>query len=101
MRELATWYVPEGETHHLTFPEPATVCNDRGDLYAVVVVEEADTDDPVLLKQYGAGDTVVARLEAYSDIRDEDVSNLLWELSRDETGRYDFEESVRDASDVM
>lgn len=103
--KLETWYIPEGETHHLTVvglrvgneeSEPL-VCVDGTALLMVVEVEEAEHDGPVLLKQFGASDLLLAGLSPATLDPGQEV-----EVRRYEGGGYEVSMgTVEDASDAM
>ena len=105
--QLDTWYIPEGETHHVGLPsfkidgqDRCLVCDDRGDLLVPVYVQEADHDGLLLLKQFGAAPALIETVRAAQEYGDIDPSGRLWAVSRTETG-YQVEEAVGDASDLM
>jgi len=66
-----TYYVPEGETRTLTVAgvtppgaeeEEPLAFVDGSALFLLCVVEEADTEDPLLLKQFGASQLLLEGL---------------------------------------
>lgn len=60
--ELSTYYIPTGETRTVQFCQlrrgqdsaRSWWADDNGTLLAVVTVEQAETDEPLLLKQFSA-----------------------------------------------
>lgn len=103
-----TWYVPEGETHRIELPSlrdgneegRAFVVDDRGTLFLPCYVEEADTDDLVLLQQYNAG-RLVETLRSMEEYGDMDVDGGVFDLTRRSSG-YDLEKvGVDSLSDAM
>lgn len=91
----ATYYVPEGETRTLKVvgvrlgnEESAPLCFvDGSALFLLCRVAEADTDEPLLLKQFGASNLLLAGLSP---------ENLgpgqVVKVSRYEGGGYSVEE---------
>lgn len=99
-----TYYVPEGEIRTLEVvgvrigneeAEPFIVV-DGSALLMLVVVEEADTDEPLLLKQFGASQLLLAGLNPESL----DPGQVV-EVSRYEGGGYEVTTGVEDAADAM
>lgn len=105
-----TWYIPEGEQHHLTVTGVRTG-NEAAEamwfvdgrstqaLYLLVTVEEAETDDPLLLKQFGAVDLMAAGLHPDDLEPGERVR-----VRRYEGGGFEVEkdpDAVDDASEAM
>lgn len=98
-----TYYVPEGETRTLTVvgvrvgnEEAEPLCFVDGTaLFLLCTVEEAETDDHLMLKQFGASDLLLAGLSPATL----DPGQVV-EVSRFEGGGYGVE--VRDgAADAM
>lgn len=105
---IGTFYVPEGKTRTVTFPQlregndssRVLLVDDRGTLMAPCYVEEADTDGLLMLKQYNA-DRVIASIEAAVEWGDRDPSGP-WEITRTDDGTYHVEHAAaHDASDAM
>lgn len=101
-----TYYVPEGETRTLEVvgvrigneeAEPFAVV-DGSALLLLVTVREADTSDPLLLKQFGASQLLLAGLNP-----DQLDTGQVVEVSRFEGGGYevDLDPGVEDATDAM
>lgn len=100
-----TYYVPEGETRTLKVvgvrignseAEPF-VCVDGSALLLLCRVEEAETEDPLLLKQFGASQLLLAGLNPATLDPGQEV-----EVRRFEGGGYEVEiESVDSAGDAM
>lgn len=90
--EMGTYYIPEGETRHIRFPQFAMGdgpgrsfwTDDRGTLTAIVEVREADTDRPLLLNQYNA-DRLIRDL--LLDLADRDPGDWV-RVSRFEDGGF-------------
>lgn len=108
MRNLGTWFVREGDEATLTLPslregnEESEVlfCDDRGTLLLPCYIEEADSDDLMLLKQYNA-DRVVAKLEMMEEYEGLGPGDRI-RLERGESGRLSVEPlSVTSADDAM
>lgn len=102
-----TWYVPEGETVRLTVvgirignDEARPLCFADGTaLYLLAEIEEADSDGPLFLKQFGATDLMLAGLHP-----DELDPGQVVEIRRFEGGGYEVEldpDEVEDAADAM
>lgn len=103
-----TWYIPEGETHHLeltgvrTGNEAAEVLyftdgRSVEALYCLVTVDEADSDDPMLLKQFGAVELMAAGFNPGMAEPGE-----RFRVRRYEGGGFDVENlEVSDAADAM
>lgn len=107
LSNVSTYYVPEGETRRLEVVgvrhgnEEATAFAfvDGSALYLLCRVEEASTDEPLLLKQFGADRLLLAGL--HPDHLD---PGQVVEVSRYEGGGYEVEidpETPTDASDAM
>lgn len=68
--EPGTYYVPEGETRHLTVvgvrignePAEPLAWIDGSALCILCTIREAETDDPLILKQFGASQLLLAGL---------------------------------------
>lgn len=100
-----TYYVPEGETRTLTVvgvrvgneaSEPLAFV-DGSALFMLCTIDEASTDDPVLLKQFGASDLLLAGLHPRALEPGQVVK-----VSRYEGGGYEVElDQVEDATDAM
>lgn len=111
LQDLSTFYIPEGKTRTVTFPtlrpgneEGRTMlADDRGTLLAPAYIEEAETDELLLLKQYNAGTLIGSiRMMVKHDILE---SGQPLEITRLESGGYEaepvVEETVETADDVM
>lgn len=107
MKELGTYYIPEGQTRTVRFPTlrngndeaEILLADDRDTLLAPVYVEEADTERMLLLKQFGAGRLVekLRMMEEYEDLSPGDTV----EIYRGES-RYEAKmATVKDAADAM
>lgn len=100
----STYYVPEGETRHLSVvgvrignEESEPLCFvDGSALFLLCTVEEADTDNPLFLKQYGASQLLLAGLNPEAL----DPGQVV-EVRRYEGGGYEVSMGVEDASDAM
>lgn len=99
-----TYYVPEGETRTLEVlgvrlgneeSEPL-VFVDGTALFLLCHVEEADTDEPLMLKQFGASQLLLAGLSPGSL----DPGQVV-EVTRYEGGGYDVELSLEGVEDAM
>lgn len=102
-----TWYVPEGETQRFEVvgmrvgneeAEPMW-WKDGSALMLVVRAEDSTADSPVVLKQFGAADLVLAGLNP----RNLDPGQVV-EVSRYEGGGYGVDidpDAVEDAADAM
>lgn len=105
-----TWYIPEGESHHLTVTGVRTG-NEEAEvfyfvdgrstqaLYLLCEVDEADSDEPLLLKQFGAVDLMAAGLQPTALEPGDRVR-----VRRYEGGGFEVEnepDGVEDASDAM
>lgn len=102
----ATYYVPEGETRTLEVvgiqvsggeAEPL-VFVDGTALFLLAVVREAETDQPLILKQFGASQLLLAGLNPASL----DPGQVV-EISRFEGGGYEVEldPGVESADEAM
>lgn len=110
LHHAGTFYVPEGETRTVHLPslregndESRTLLfSSRGEVYVPAYVEEADSDDLLLLNQYNAEGFIEA-VKAAVEYGDVDPSDGVWLLSRDDTGRLDVEHrrGPEDASEAM
>lgn len=108
LSNIGTYYVPEGETRHFRVvgvraegeeEEQPFAFIDGSALYLLCTVAEADTDDPLLLKQFGADRLLLAGL--HPDHLDPGQG---FEITRYEGGGYEVEidpEAVDDVSDAM
>lgn len=96
--EMGTYYVPDGESRTLTFLEyrrgndssRTFWCDDNGTLLAIVGVQEAETDGPLLLKQHGAA-RLIRRLMVLVETDAWDPSEQAVKVTRSETGNYSAE----------
>lgn len=102
--EPGTYYVPEGETRHFRVvgvsignseSEPL-VWVDGSALCALVTCQEAETDDPLILKQFGASQLLLAGLNPRALDTGQEV-----EVRRYEGGGYEVTTGVEDAADAM
>lgn len=112
MREVGTFYIPEGATRTVTFPAlrdgndegEVLLCDDRGTLLAPCYVAEADSDGLLMLKQYNAGSLVGSlRMLWRHDLAE---PGQAVRIKRLEGGGFDVEpvaepEPVDEASDAM
>lgn len=112
MKEMGTFFIPEGATRTVTFPglregndeSHVLLCNDRGTLLAPAYVEEAESDGLLMLKQYNAGSLVGSlRMLWRHDLAD---AGQPVEIRRLEGGGYDVDAVVQDddlddAADAM
>lgn len=105
--ELGTYYIPEGQTRTITFPtlrngnneSEILVADDRDTLLAPVYVEEADTDQMLLLKQFGAG-RLIEKLKMMAEYEDLEPGDTV-EIYRGEN-RYEAKmATVKDMADAM
>lgn len=107
LSNVGTYYVPEGETRRLEIVgvrhgnEEATpfAFVDGSALYLLCTVEEAATDSPLLLKQFGADRLLLAGLHP-----DHLEPGQVVEISRYEGGGYEVEidpDGIDDAADAM
>lgn len=105
MEILDTWYIPEGETHHITLPSlrdgneegRALLVDDRGDLILPCYVEEADHDGLLVLKQFDAAAAVIETMRAakrYADIEPDEVQ---WTVKRRVDGSYRVDHEAVDS----
>lgn len=105
--DLGTYYVPEGETRRLEVVPVEIDSNGREEplafvdgsaLYLLCRIREAETDEPLLLKQFGAQRLLLAGLTPHQLDPGQEV-----EVSRYEGGGYEVElepdapDSVADA----
>lgn len=105
LSNLSTYYVPEGETRHLTVvgasigdsdDEPLAFI-DGSALYLLCTVEEASTDEPLLLKQFGSDRLLLAGLHPDHLDPGQEV-----EVTRYENSRYEVEiGGIDGVSDAM
>lgn len=104
---LSTYYVPEGEDRRLTITgvsidgedEEAFAFVDGSALYLLCTVREAKSAEPLLLKQFGASELLLAGLTPQTLEPGQVV-----EVERYEGGGYRVEldpDDVEDASDAM
>lgn len=103
-----TWYIPEGESHHLTVcgvrtgneaAEALWFVDGRSTqaLYLLVEVEEAASDGPMFLKQFGAVELMAAGLHP-GDAEPGDR----FRVERYEGGGFRVErDDLEDAADAM
>lgn len=107
IREMGTYYIPEGQTRTVTFPtlrngnEEAEilVADDRDTLLAPVYVEEADTERMLLLKQFGAG-RLIEKLKMMAEYEDLEPGDTV-EIYRGEN-RYEAKmKTAKSAADAM
>lgn len=96
MDRFGTYFIPDGETRTLVIVEDWLAYR-NGNLFMVVGVEEAETEDPLLLNQYSAEDLYLALRQDQPD------PGTRVQVSRD--GSY-FEvevdpEAVENADDAM
>lgn len=101
-----TYYVPEGESRRLTVVGVSTADSntsteplcfiDGSALLLLCTVAEAETDDPLFLKQFGASELLLAGLHP----RQLDPGQEL-RLRRFEGGGYEVEFDLEDVSDAM
>lgn len=107
IREMGTYYIPEGQTRTLTFPtlrngnEEAEIllADDRDTLLAPVYVEEADSDELLLLKQFGAS-RLIEKLLMMAEYEGLEPGDTI-EVYRGEN-RYEAKMvTVKDAADAM
>lgn len=102
-----TYYVPEGEERHLQVvgvrigneESEAMAFVDGSALFLLCTVREADTDDPLFLKQFGASQLLLAGLTP--DALD---PGQVVRVKRWEGGGYEVEmapDEIEDASDAM
>lgn len=98
-----TYYVPEGESRTMEIvgvrvgneeSEPL-VFVDGSALFVLVRVAEAETDDPLMLKQFGADQLLLAGL--YPDTLD---PGQVVEVTRFEGGGYEVEDLTLDVDDL-
>lgn len=104
-KQLSTYYVPEGETRTLEVvgvsigdgaDKPLTFVDGTA-LFLLCRVAEAKTDEPLLLKQFGASQLLLAGLHPTTLEPGQVV-----EVSRFEGGGYEVEtDSLDDLSDAM
>lgn len=99
-----TYYVPEGETRRMEIvgvrigngeSEPMAFV-DGSALFVLVVVEEAETGDPLFLKQFGASQLLLAGLSPEAL----DPGQVV-EITRYEGGGYEVELDLQEADDAM
>lgn len=103
-----TWYIPAGETAHLTVVGVRTGNNESESfyfvdgratqaLYMLVTIDEADTDEPLLLKQFGAVELMAAGLHP-----GEAEPGDRFRVHRYEDGGFSVEpDDLEDAADAM
>ena len=99
-----TYYVPEGESRTLTVvgvrigneEAEALAFVDGTALFLLCTVEEAETDDPLFLKQYGASQLLLAGLTPGSLDPGQEV-----EVRRFEGGGYEVKTGIEDLGDAM
>lgn len=95
-----TWYVPEGGSSTVRFPElregngegVVYFWRSRGEVFAPVRVEEADTDDLLLLDQHYA-ESIVSTVEAVTeyDPSIESPADVDWIISRPTANALDVD----------
>lgn len=67
--KTGTYYIPEGEARHLRFV--ADWFSFRGgNLWTLAVVDEIESDEPILLNQYGADQLLLSLLDLEPDPSD-------------------------------
>lgn len=100
----STYYVPEGETRTLEIVG-VRIGNDEAEPFVVVDgtallllarVREADSDDPLLIKQFGASELLLAGLSP-----DHLDTGQVVQVTRFEDGGYEVESELEDVSDAM
>lgn len=103
--QLSTYYVPEGEKRHITFlgvqfegEETPLIFVDGSALYALCTVREAESDGPLILKQFGALQLLQAGLTPAALDPGQEVGVKRWE-----EGGYEIEldPGVDDAAEAM
>lgn len=72
VRQVKTWYIPDGESAELdplTVRDDLFLVDDRGTLYMLCHIEQADTDGVMCLKQFDAKGLMksIEHLERYED----------------------------------
>lgn len=107
LNNLSTYYVPEGETRRITIvgvsvgtsdPQPLAFVDGTA-LYLLCTVTEAETDDPLLLKQFGSDQLLLAGLTPRALEPGQEV-----EITRYEGGGYEVEidpDQVEEFEDAM
>lgn len=110
LHTAGTFYVPEGATRTVRLPSlregndesRVLLFSSRGEVYVPAYVEEAESDDLLLLNQYNAEGFVEA-VKAAVEYGDVDPSDGKWVLTRSENGRLDVDHrrGPSDASEAM
>lgn len=110
LHTAGTFYVPEGRSVTVHLPSlregndegRVLLFSDRGEVYVPAYVDEAESDDLLLLNQYSA-DGIVEAVKAAVEYGDVDPSEGSWTIHRSADGQLDVERNdpVRDASDAM
>lgn len=103
-----TFYVPEGRTVTLRLPSVREgndssrvwLFSNRGEVYLPAYIDEADTDDVLLLNQYSA-DRIVESIRAAVEYGDVDPSEGVWKVTRTDHGLDVDHELVDSASEAM
>lgn len=105
LSNLSTYYVPEGETRTITVEGVHYSTNEEAEpfafvdgsaLYLLCRVEEAETDEPLLLKQFGADRLLLAGLHPAAL----DPGQVV-EIRRFEGGGYEVDTGPESAADAM
>lgn len=101
--QLGDFYVPEGETRHLKFVAEWFWFR-SGTLITLVEVHELKSDEPMLLRQYGANDALLKLLAAEPDpsswVRVQRFEGRSWRVAIVDPDE-DWPEPAEKASDAM
>lgn len=105
-----TFYVPSGESVTVSLPSlrqgndegRVLLFHDRGEVYVPAYVEQAESDDLLLLNQYSA-DAVVESIRAAVEYGNVDPSQGRWSIRRTEADQIEVDHlpPVESASDAM
>lgn len=103
-----TFYVPEGKTVTLHLPAlregngegRVLLFSNRGEVYVPAYIDEADSDDLLLLNQYSA-DRLVEAVRAAVEYGGVDPSEGVWKVTRTDHGLEVDHEIVDGAADAM
>lgn len=110
LHTAGTFYVPEGQSVTVSLPRlregnsegRVLLFHNRGEVYLPAYVEQADSDDLLLLNQYNA-DALVEAIRTRAKVLDEfDPAQGVWRIRRTESDELEVEhrpgvESLADA----
>lgn len=96
--ELGTYYIPKGETRTIEFVQLREGqdssrefwADDNGTLWAIVKVEQADTEGPLILKQHGAN-RLIRNLIVAVETDSWNPAEEAVKIGRTEAGNYQWE----------